>query len=458
MNKFVICHSPKNVLPQILMKKATLLLAFTFLNSFNLYAQTEWLIQEGTGHGIITTTVSENNIIGQTRKNALKDYAGGFKFSLAKALTPLKYPEIIHFKGAFTDGAKNKFTGIYNRLTSEKKMEGEISGDSIFLKLFSKSKIEVIKGVKRNLTSEAKDYSPIIKKIIDLTEEKLYDPNFLQSKKWKNFKRRMTANSKKIKDDLELQVGFFAIKRHFPFSHYALSKRTSNKTEPAKNFSIKEITSKTCILDINAFEGNRDQVDSLINIIETKRYDNLIIDLRNNPGGDVESATPLMEFISSKETIIGVFPNSKWYKETQRPPTVSEYAKFNEFNAGSLTEFYKRAEAGYGVFLKCIPSKKHFKGKVFVVTNRNTGSTSEVLALALKENKLATLVGQRTAGAVLSAKVFNINGDFDFIVPQNDYISYAGYRIDKIGVVPDITIDKQDEVDYIMNTLILKTH
>jgi Peptidase family S41 len=440
---------------QTLMKKINLLLAFIFLSSFNLKAQTEWLIREGAGHGIITTNISDNIITGQTRKNALKDYAGGFKFSMARALTPLKYPEIIHFKGTFTDVAKNKFTGIYNRLTSEKKMEGEISGDSIFIKLLSKNKMELIKGVKRSLTSVAKDYSPIVKKIIDLTEEKLYEPKFLQSKKWENFKNKMTANSKKIKDDLELQIGFFAIKRYFPFSHYALA-RHNNKTEASTNFSIKEITSKTCVLDINAFEGNRGQVDSLINIIDMKRYDNLIIDLRNNPGGDVESATPLMEFISSKETIIGVFPNSKWYKENQRFPTVGEYGKFNEFNAGSLNEFYKQAEAGYGVFLKCIPSKKHFNGKVFVVTNRNTGSTSEVVALALKENKLATLVGQKTAGAVLSAKVFNINEGFDFIIPQNDYISYGGYRIDKIGVVPDITIDKQDEVDYILNTLIPK--
>ncbi|MFM9840673.1 MAG: hypothetical protein ACKVOQ_20565 [Cyclobacteriaceae bacterium] len=69
---------------------------------------------------------------------------------------------------------------------------------------------------------------------------------------------------------------------------------------------------------------------------------------------------------------------------------------------------------------------------------------------------ISKLVGQKTAGFVLSAKVFNINEGFDFIISQNDYISYGGYRIDKIGVVPDIAIDKQDEVDYILNTLIPK--
>jgi hypothetical protein len=439
------------------MKKVNLLLISLVLCNINLKAQTEWLIRDATGfYCIISTKVSDNRIIGQTRNNALKDYVRGFKFSIAKALIHLKYPEIIHFNGTFTDDAKKNFTGTYNRLTSEKKMEGEISGDSISIRLIGKNKVEVIKGVRKNSTLATKDYSLIIKKIIDLTEEEIYDPQIIQSKKWKNFKSTMTDNSKKIKDNLELLVGSVAITRSFPFSHYSLARHTNNKVEASNNFSLREINNETCVLDINAFEGNGAQLDSLINIIDTKRYDNLIIDLRDNPGGDAESAVPLMAFISSKEIIVGIFPNNRWYTENHRFPTVAEYSKFNEFNSGTLDEFYKKAEAGYGTYLKCIPSKKHFNGKVFVLTNKNTGSTSEVVALTLKENKLATLVGQKTAGGVLSAKKFNINEEFDLIIPQNDYISYSGFRIDKKGVQPDIKIEEQDEINYVMNYLIPK--
>jgi Peptidase family S41 len=436
------------------MKKISVLILLAILQNGNLKAQTEWIIREGVGsYCVITIDVNGNTMTGHTRKNALKDYAGNFKFIVAKVLTPLKYPEIIHFKAVFIDAAKSKFTGTYNRLTSEKKMEGIISGDSISMKLFNKNKVDVVKGVRKNAALATKDYPGVVKKIMDLTEEKLYDPQFIQSKKWKNFKKTMTVNSNKIKDDLELLIGSFAITRYFPFSHYTLARHSKNKMETSTYFSIKEIDTKTCILDINAFEGNGDKMDSLINIIDTKRYDNLIIDLRDNPGGDAESAVPLMGFISSKEIIVGIFPNNNWYKENKRFPTTGEYQKFNEFNDGTLDEFYKKAEAGYGTYLKCIPSKKHFNGKVFVLTNKNTGSTSEVVALALKENKLAKLVGQKTAGGVLSAKRFNISEDFDLIIPQNDYISYSGYRIDKNGIEPDIEVER-DEIDYVVNTLL----
>jgi hypothetical protein len=435
------------------MKSITILFITFIIYTSPINAQTEWLIQDGTGlFCVITTETIRNSIIGHTRKGALKDYAGKFKFRVAKTLTSLKYPEIIYFKGVFTDSTRVRFTGTYHRLTSERKMEGIISGDSISLKLLNNGKIEVIKGIKRSSATASKDYASIVKKIINLTEEKIYDPQIVHSKKWKGFKASMTDNSKNINDDLELLVGSFAITRSFPFSHYSLTRRSGNQGKTSPNFSLQEIAEGTCVLDINAFHGSERSMDSLLQVISAEQYKNLIIDLRDNAGGDAESAIPLMSFLSSKETIVGVFPNNKWYREYSRIPQHNDYKKFNEFTSGTLNKFYSLAEDGYGVYIRIIPSKKPFSGKVFVLINKNTGSTSEVVALALRENKLAVLVGQKTAGGVLSAKKFNIDDKFDLTIPQNDYVSYASYRIDNNGVRPDFTI-KEDGIEYVLKLL-----
>jgi len=431
-----------------------LLIIITFF-CLQVNAQTKWVIQDTKSFDyILTTTITDNKITGQTRNNALKDYIGDFKFSLAKATSSLKYSEIVHFDGVFSNPDKIQFKGSFNHLFSEFRMEGYIYNDSITINLYSadNTQMKTLRGVKLHDNYIIPDYVMAINRVIQITEEKLYSPEFLDSKDWKAFKRTMQNNSSRIKDNLELQVGLVAIARDFPFSHYNLMKHSTNP-EAGDNFTLKEINDSTCLLDINSFSGTRAIMDSLITIIHAKNYDNLIIDLRDNPGGDNESAAPLMEFIVSQEAVIGIFPNKSWYSEMNREPVATDYAKFNEFSSGTLNEFYEKAANGYGLFLKARPGKLHFNGKLYVIINKKTASTAEIIALALKENKLAIIVGQTSAGMVLSAKKFRVNDNLDLFIPLNDYISYGGLRIDKKGVKPDLPVKNEDEVNFIMERL-----
>ena len=81
----------------------------------------------------------------------------------------------------------------------------------------------------------------------------------------------MIKVSSKINDDYELQIAFYAIARDFPFSHYGLyqleSKKTTDKSN--KNFAeLEEINERTCVLEIKSFSGSKQQMDSLISIID----------------------------------------------------------------------------------------------------------------------------------------------------------------------------------------------
>lgn len=421
----------------------------------NLFAQTQWTITDPDNlNFMVTTEINANEITGKTRENALKDYVSGLKYRLVKLATSLKYPEIVHFSGTFTDEEKTKFSGTYDYLFNHYNCTGKITGDSISIVLLNQNnkRIKELRGFKNKPDLAAVNYKEEVQQILQLTEKNLYDPKFITTKKWRDFKHTLTANANRITDDLEIQTGFQAIAQNFPFTHYYLLK-TPNEERKAKNFILSAINKETCVLKIKAFEGSRDKIDHLLDSISSKGYVNLIIDLRNNAGGTNETALPLMEFISEKPITGGIFPNQSWYQKFGRHPSITEYTLFNEFTAGTLTEFYKKAENGYGVYIKSVPAARNFKGKVYVLTNQNTASTSEVVALALKENHLAVLAGKKTAGAVLSGKQFAISKTLSLFIPVNDYISYSGYRIDMQGIEPDITLKTSDELNELLKMI-----
>lgn len=89
-----------------------------------------------------------------------------------------------------------------------------------------------------------------------------------------------------------------------------------------------------------------------------------------------------------------------------------------------------------------------------MLINGNTASTSEIFALGLKENHLATLVGEKTAGAMLSGRRFIVNEQVTLFLPVNDYLSATGYRIDQNGVKPDVQVKSAVALDYVLKQLI----
>lgn len=438
---------------------ARYLLSLFLLCQFpRLDAQTRWTMRDPQNPAfILTTETAGDTITGFTRKGALKDYVGEARFGLLKMVAGLKFSEIVHFNGKFQPADPVNFSGTYNYLFNENSFQGIVSQDSLIITLLDKNNkiVRVIRGSKAG-AAPATDFKQAIENILSLTEKYIFNPAFLVSKDWENFRERLRANAPLIRDDMEMQVGFYAIVRDFPFSHYSLQVTEAESEKPKTtggNFILSEPVPKTCLLTIRAFEGPRQAMDTVIDRIAAGEYTTLVIDLRDNRGGSNETALPLIAFISSQPLYGGFFPNSKWSEKFRRLPADSDYHYFSEFNSGTLEEFYRVAERGYGLYIKVIPSSKHFNGKVYVLTNQNTASTSEILALGLKENKLAVLAGRKTAGAALSGKRFPVDQRFSLMIPVNDYISPLGYRIDKRGIDPDIKIGSGDELDYLLKQI-----
>lgn len=278
------------VLGNLSVMKLSFILMIFWVNVLSSYSQSQYFIKDKEGLSFILNIDIDGNIInGYTRKKALLDYISKAQYAVAKTKANIKYPEIIRFKAKLENG---KFEGDYYALDNNHKIIGDIKGDSIYYSIFENNKfLKSYKGVKiRNYIK--KDYVKLANDVIKFTEDSIFDTKFLQSRKWNKFKQKFVHNATKTYDDLEFQIGFFASIRGLGLSHYYIVKNDTTKTmDKIGTSSLKKINGNTVILKINSFGSEETKViKCLLDSIRQGSYKNLIIDLRDNPGGTIEPA------------------------------------------------------------------------------------------------------------------------------------------------------------------------
>ncbi len=80
------------------------------------------------------------------------------------------------------------------------------------------------------------------------------------------------------------------------------------------------------------------------------------------------------------------------------------------------------------------------KPTVYLVNNR-TRSGKEILAFGARKYRLATVIGERTAGAVLGGQLFPLsNGDLVYLALRTSLVD--GVNLEGIGVTPDIEVPR----------------
>ncbi|MGE3467806.1 MAG: S41 family peptidase, partial [Pyrinomonadaceae bacterium] len=195
--------------------------------------------------------------------------------------------------------------------------------------------------------------------------------------------------------------------------------------------------------------------------IKEKGARNLIIDIRDNGGGDSEAPIEILRYVAKKN-----FPCStsiKTYIKTVR----ADAALFNYFETydkelqealrnGIPRELYKRSDSGQIEFLgnskDCQPHKpleKGFKGKTYLLVNSANASAAFTMAQTAKRNRLATLVGQVTGGNKRGFNggsylfIYLPNSRFEFDMPFFAYIDESPQE--DAGIDPDILIRQKPE-------------
>ena len=142
----------------------------------------------------------------------------------------------------------------------------------------------------------------------------------------------------------------------------------------------------------------------------SKGAKSLIIDLRNNPGGLLTSVKQVADKLLPESTIMKIVDSKG--KETIEKAT------------------------GKGIDIPIV-----------VLINKGSASASEVLSVALHDNKKATLVGEKSFGKGIIQSIFPINngGKTEGIkMTVAEYFGPNGTKIHKVGLEPDYKVEQKD--------------
>ncbi len=135
----------------------------------------------------------------------------------------------------------------------------------------------------------------------------------------------------------------------------------------------------------------------------------LIIDLRDNPGGVLDSCVKISDLILPEGKI-----------------------------------FYTKDKAGREEALYSNPNA--IRIPLVVLVNGNSASASEVFTAAVKDYKVGIIIGKTTYGKGVVQTLLSLRDGSFVKFTTSEYFSPNGNKINGIGVVPDIEVDLPDGI------------
>jgi len=165
-------------------------------------------------------------------------------------------------------------------------------------------------------------------------------------------------------------------------------------------------------ISLSAFEEvSGEQFKTAVDSLTDKGAKGLIVDLRNNGGGVVTAAKDIADYI---------LPDGK---------TIVSFKGKEEDN-----EVYY-SDDGHQVDIPIV-----------ILVNGQSASASEVLTGALKDNGLATVVGEKTFGKGIAQGVFELPDGSAVKLTTAYYYVPSGECIHDVGIEPDLEVELKEEL------------
>jgi carboxyl-terminal processing protease len=174
--------------------------------------------------------------------------------------------------------------------------------------------------------------------------------------------------------------------------------------------------------------------------------DRLIIDLRGNTGGGI-GALRVMSTLTPDRIPVG------FALDRRRVPANLESEK-HRFGRFSRIPTSKSALWPLALlFAPAMMTKKPivlqteglgsqpFHGKIAVLVDRHTASAAEMIVAFARENNLATIIGEKTAGRLLSATSVKVGHGFRLALPTGAYYTWKGWVLEGSSIIPDELVE-----------------
>lgn len=162
------------------------------------------------------------------------------------------------------------------------------------------------------------------------------------------------------------------------------------------------------ILLTNFAKSSSQEMSEALESLSTKSINGLILDLRNNPGGLLQAAIDITSMFLKTGEIVSVsyFDNTK--------------------------ETISTIPGKYNAFLRDLP--------IVVLVNKASASASEIFTGALKDNNVATIIGETTYGKAAVQSTFSLTTGGEIWLPIAQYLTPNGSDIHLKGIAPDIEV------------------
>ncbi|MFV0441117.1 MAG: S41 family peptidase [Lachnospirales bacterium] len=218
-------------------------------------------------------------------------------------------------------------------------------------------------------------------------------------------------------DDLDLAISMMKGEENTDVVVGILSRETGE---------VKEVTITRQTIEIITVE--HEMLDNNIGYIELTSFDevtdeqfneayedlinqgaeSLILDVRNNPGGLLDVVSNIADTLVPEGVIVST-----------------------EDKKGNVEEIKSDA--------------KQVDVPLVMLVNENSASASEVLAGAVKDYGVGTLVGETTFGKGIVQRLYPIGDGTAIKLTISEYFTPSGYALHGKGIEPDVVVDVSDE-------------
>lgn len=164
------------------------------------------------------------------------------------------------------------------------------------------------------------------------------------------------------------------------------------------------LTKNVGYISVSSFSsGVASKFASALHQLEAKKIQGLIIDIRDNGGGYLNECLEMLSNFISHGTAL-------WTQQA----------------GGQLSPI---TVSGHSVTFP-----------VVVLVNENSASASEIFSAAMKENKVALIVGTTTYGKGLIQRTWNLSSGYELKVTVEEYYTPNKNTIQKKGLTPNVVV------------------
>lgn len=147
-----------------------------------------------------------------------------------------------------------------------------------------------------------------------------------------------------------------------------------------------------------------------LNDPEKSKAKGIILDLRGNPGGELEAAVHVADLFVPEGPIVTI-----------------DYRAQNE-------EVYRA-------------DNKYVNLPLVVLVDGNSASASEIVSGAIKDTKAGTLVGTKTFGKGVVQSLYELQNDAGLKLTTGKYLTPLKHDINKKGIQPDVKVEQPEQAE-----------